>query len=160
MIKKIHYLLLFTTLFAFLSSLYMQYVMQLMPCPLCLMQRLCVFLLLMVLAFNLRTFKKGLPGYIGAFLISVAGLFFALRQVWLQSLPENEVPACMPGLDILIRYFPWQAVLKSLVWGTGDCAEKIWNLWHISLAGWSALYFLLIGGTSLILWFSTRYVKS
>ncbi len=140
---KIQSLLLLITGFVFLASLYLQYVNGLEPCPLCLMQRLCVFLLLLLLSVSLKlNYSRSLCG--GQFVIAAAGLFFSLRHLWLQSLPSTAAPACMPGLDVLIHYFPWQTVAQSLLWGTGDCAESSWNFLGITLPGWSALYFLCV----------------
>jgi disulfide bond formation protein DsbB len=89
-------------------------------------------------------------------IVACAGLFFALRQLWLQSLPPGAAPACMPGLDILINYFPWQDVARALLWGTGDCAEATWSFLNISMAGWSALYFLFMAITGIYLYIRTR----
>jgi disulfide bond formation protein DsbB len=141
------------------SSFYFQYVEGLIPCPLCIMQRLCVFLLLAVTGIGFRTIKPAQVITLLQIFIAAAGLFFALRQLWLQSLPEGQAPACMPGLDILIQYFPWQTVLKTLFWGSGDCAEVSWNLWGLSMSGWSALYFLLMALTGCFLFWQTRLRK-
>lgn len=147
------------TLFVLFASFYFQYVQALMPCPLCIMQRVCVFLLLAVMCFNFRTLRRAHT--ISWFLIGIscAGLFFSVRQLWLQSLPAGQAPACMPGLDILIRYFPWQAVLKALLWGSGDCAEVNWRMLGISMPGWSALYFLFMVLMALFLLWHTRAGK-
>lgn len=136
-------LLSFTVL---VSSFYFQYVKQLQPCPLCLMQRLCVFLLFMFsfIGVYIQTLKAGKRIARLQFIIALGGLFFACRQLWLQSLPTGQTPACMPGLDILIRYFPWQDVLRTLLWGTGECAEISWRWLGLSMPAWSALYFLFM----------------
>ncbi len=68
----------------------------------------------------------------------------------------GQAPACMPGLDVLVRYFPWQTVAHALFWGAGDCAETVWSLWGISMPGWTALYFLFMAVTGLILYLRTR----
>lgn len=132
------------TLFVLFASFYFQYVVGLTPCPLCIMQRVCVFLLLAVMGLSFRTLKRARIISLLQIIIACAGLYFALRQLWLQSLPAGEAPACMPGLDILIRYFPWQTVLKTLFWGTGDCAEVSWQMLGVSMPGWCALYFLFM----------------
>ena len=152
-IQSFNALLTVAVLFA---SLYFQYVVGLAPCPLCLMQRICVFILLWVMSLSFRTQKKA--HYISLFqiLFACAGLFFALRQLWLQSLPAESVPACMPGLDILMRYFPWQTVARTLLWGTGDCAEATWSFGGITMAGWSALYFAFIALMGCFLYWRTR----
>ncbi|KTD71411.1 disulfide bond formation protein B [Legionella tucsonensis] len=144
------------TVFVLFASFYFQYVVGLTPCPLCIMQRLCVFLLLAVLGLSFRTLKKARIISFLQIIIACAGLYFALRQLWLQSLPPGEAPACMPGLDILIRYFPWQTVLKTLFWGTEDCAEVSWHMLGISMPGWCALYFLYMVLIGCFLFWSTR----
>lgn len=156
--RRIQSFLVLVTLFVLLASFYFQYAAGLQPCPLCLMQRLCVFLLLIVMGLSLGTMRKAhIISLIHVF-IACAGLFFSLRHLWLQSLPPGQAPACMPGLDILIQYFPWQDVAKALFWGAGDCAEATWSMWGISMPGWSALYFLFMALSGLFLYFRTRTI--
>lgn len=154
--RRIQRLLVLITFFVLFASLYAQYFLGLHPCPLCLMQRICVFILLGLMGLTLGTLKKAHLISLIQFIIACAGLFFALRQLWLQSLPPGSAPACMPGLDVLIRYFPWQSVAKALFWGTGDCAEVSWSMWGISMPGWAALYFIFMAVISLFLYFRTR----
>lgn len=144
------------TLFVLFMSFYFQYIIGLMPCPLCIMQRVCVFLLLVVMSLSFSTKRKAHRVSLLQILIAGAGLFFSLRQLWLQSLPAAQVPACMPGLDILIRYFPVKTVIQTLFWGTGDCAEVTWTFWRISMPGWTALYFGLIIVLGFFLFWQTR----
>lgn len=144
------------TLFVLFASFYFQYVVGLNPCPLCMMQRICVFLLLGVMGISFQTLKRAHIISLLQFFISCAGLFFALRQLWLQSLPASQAPACMPGLDVLIRYFPWQTVVKTLFWGSGDCAEVSWRMFGISMPGWCAIYFLFMAIMGIFLFWHTR----
>lgn len=158
--KKIQRFLALITFLVLFASFYFQYILGLQPCPLCLMQRVCVFILLGLLGLSLGTLRKAHLICFIQIVISCAGLFFALRQLWLQSLPAGNAPACMPGLDILIRFFPWQTVARSLLWGSGDCAEVIWSMWGISMPGWAALYFCFMTGMSLLLYIRTRTLIS
>lgn len=153
---KIHSLLTVITFVVLFFSLYLQYRLGLQPCPLCLMQRLCVFLLLGLLGLSFASLRKAHLLSLAQAVISCAGLFFSFRQLWLQSLPPGSAPACMPGLDILIHYFPWQTVLKTLLWGAGDCAEVTWAFLGISIAGWTTLYFLFMAVTSILLFYWTK----
>lgn len=132
-------------------SIYAQYIMGLQPCPLCLMQRMMVFLLMVLMLFHLSFIKKAYWFSLLQIIVASAGLFFSLRHLWLQSLPSGSAAVCMPGLDVLVHYFPWQTVAKALLWGASDCAEKSWSLWGISMPGWSALYFLFMVLMSLFL---------
>jgi len=132
------------SLFVLASSIYLQYVDDLQPCPLCLMQRLCVLVLfvLCLISIWVRWLRvEKVIVFLKSF-VAAGGLFFAGRQIWLQSLPAGQTPSCMPGLDVLIHYFPWQDVLRTLLWGTGECAEISWQWLGLSMPAWSALYFL------------------
>ena len=144
--KRLQGFLAFLSLFVLASSFYFQYVKGLSRCALCLMQRFCVLLLFMIcfIGVNTHRLKRGkiIAGL--QILIAGSGLFFAGRQLWLQSLPAGQAPSCMPDLEIVIRYFPWRDVLRSLIWGTGDCAEVSWQWLGLSMPAWSALYFLFI----------------
>lgn len=129
-----------------LSSFYFEYFNGLEPCPLCLMQRIMVFLLFLLcfIAVYRPSQRRAQIIAILQGLTAAGGLFFAGRQLWLQSLPPEQTPACMPGLDVLMRYFPWQDVLHALVWGAGDCAEISWQWLGLSMPAWAGLYFLFM----------------
>lgn len=147
-VKNSQLSLLLLTLFVLSASFYFQYVQGLQPCPLCLMQRLCVFLLLLPTGLCLILRKTTYLNVI-QFFVSCSGLYFSLRQLWLQSLPEGLAPSCMPSLEVLIQYFSWQTVAHALFLGSGDCAEVNWHLFGISMPAWSGLYFLLMACASL-----------
>ncbi|RUR12019.1 disulfide bond formation protein B [Legionella sp. km772] len=154
--RQIQYTLVLITAFVLFFSLYSQYVLGLQPCPLCLMQRICVFMLLGLMGLTLGTLKRARVLSLIECFFACAGLFFALRQLWLQSLPAGSAPACMPGLDILIRYFPWQDVARALLWGSGDCAESTWSFLGLSMAAWAACYFAFMASATLYLYFRTK----
>ena len=144
--KVLQHLLYMITFLVIISTFYLQYMRHLQPCPLCLMQRACAFLFvifcLIAMRVNLR--KTAITLVLLQALSAAAGLFFALRQLWLQSLPADQVPACLPAFDVLLKYFPWRDVLSALFWGTGSCAEITWTFLGLSLAAWSSLYFLCL----------------
>ena len=154
--RNIQNFLVLITFYILMASLYLQYFLGLHPCPLCLMQRLCLFLLLGLMGLSPRVLTRAHVVCFIQLLISCFGLFFALRQLWLQSLPAGEAPACMPGLDVLIHYFPWQTVARALLWGSGDCGEVTWTMLGIPMPGWSALYFLFMAVISFIVFLRTR----
>lgn len=132
------------TLSVLMASFYFEYAMGLIPCPLCLMQR---FMVMILLATCMMAFFCGitrLGKYVAGFhqVFALLGLFFAGRQIWLQSLPPDQVPACMPGMDVLLRYFPWEDILHAMIWGAGDCAEVTWRFLGLTMAAWAAIYFI------------------
>ncbi len=80
----------------------------------------------------------------GAAIVATAavGSLFSMRQLWLQSLPPEEVPACGPGLDYMIEVFPWTEVAKAMAWGSGSCAEVAWRFLGLSIPGWVLVAFV------------------
>lgn len=158
--KKIQTFNAVITLLVLFASFYFQYFAGLLPCPLCIMQRVCVFLLLGTVSLSFRTLQRAHLICVLQIFFASAGLFFALRQLWIQSLPAASMPACMPGLDILIRYFPWRAAFQSLFWGTGDCGEVHWQFLGISMPGWAAMYFSYMFAMGCYLLYRTRLSES
>ncbi len=144
--RQFQRLLLLSTLLILGAVYYLQYVGGLKPCPLCIIQRVCVILFgiscIVGWCFSARYRKRVVAFF--QILFSFSGLFFATRQLWIQSLPAEQVPACLPGLDILMKYYPLRDILSTLFWGTGDCAEVSWQLFGLSMPAWAALYFLAI----------------
>ncbi len=111
--------------------LYMQYVMFLPPCGLCITQRIFIILCgLACLACAIHNpGPRGQHVYIGvASAMSLFGGYFAGRQIWLQHLPEDQVPACGPGLGYLLQNFPLIDSLNFLIRGDGNCAEVQFRL--------------------------------
>src|SRR5690606_39819115 len=82
---------------AMIAALYFQHVDGLEPCPLCIFQRIGVTVagVLFLLAFLHTPAALGQRIYAAlAGLGSVGGGLVAMRHVWLQGLPPEEVPAC------------------------------------------------------------------
>lgn len=74
-------------------------------------------------------------------LIGIAGIYFSGRQLWLQTLPADQLPACLPGMSVLLQYFPWKDILQAMFLGAADCGEITWQWLGLSMPAWSALYF-------------------
>lgn len=152
--SKLQLTIFLSSLIVLMLSFYLQYGKGLEPCPLCLMQRASMIALLLTSA-SLFFRKQAHPQrwLIIQGIFFVAGLFFASRQLWLMSLPAKEIPACLPGLTILLHYFPLKETFHALFWGSGDCTEIRWTFLGLSLPLWSAVYFIGMG----ILSFLSQY---
>lgn len=102
----------------------LEHVAGMTPCPLCLMQRLWFFAAgfaaLGGLAHNPRWGIYPLLTIAAA----LAGSGFSIRQLWLQSLPSDQLPACGAGIGYMLENLPWSQVLQAMISGTGDCAEE------------------------------------
>jgi disulfide bond formation protein DsbB len=78
-------------------------------------------------------------------LTALSGVAVASRHIWIQHLPEDEVPACGPGLDYMLDNFPMAEVLKELMHGSGECAQKGWTFLTLNLPEWSLIWYVLLG---------------
>ena len=129
------------------------------PCPLCITQQFFYSIvgITAFVAFNHN------PGVIVSrfyaaiiFLASAAGVWVAGRQVWLQSLPEDEVPLCGPPLEYILEVFPFGDLLNALFMGDGNCAAIPWQFLGFSMAGWSLAWFALFLVLSILLVLKTK----
>ena len=129
-------------------ALYLEHVQGLEPCPLCVFQRvgLIGMGLIALLAFIHNPISNAMKrGY--ALLAAVAigwSVAVAARHVWLQHLPPDKVPSCGPGLNYLVDALPFNAVLKEVLSGSGECAVIDWTFLGQSLPFWSLIYFSMI----------------
>ena len=148
--RNIQSLLLLSTILVLGTALYLEHIQGLQPCPLCLMQRLATFLFgtLCLIGMCLSTLKRAKHVAFAQIIITAMGLFFAGRQLWLQSLPVDQAPACMPNLDMLVHYFSKTQVLTALLWGTGDCADVSLRYFGLSIPVWSLVYFVTMFAVS------------
>ena len=126
------------------SALFMQYQMGLEPCPLCLLQRIAFMAIgaVCLLALIIRFDWFGKLSAVLLFLIAGAGIGLSGRQLWLQSLPEDQVPTCGPGFEYMVENFPLSKALSMILSGSGECAEVQWTFLGLSIPGWSLLFFL------------------
>lgn len=143
--RHIQSILLLSTILVLTASFYFEYAKGMQPCPLCFMQRMCTFLFGMFCMIGLSFSSLRTARNAAAFqlVFTAFGMYFAGRQLWLQSLPPEKAQACMPSLDNLIHYFSKDQVLKALFWGTGDCGEDAGRWFGLSIPAWSALYFVI-----------------
>ncbi len=126
---------------------YSMKILGLEPCTLCITQQFFYSLI------GLSSFVSFLhnPGFtasrVYSFFLSIfslAGIWISGRQVWLQGLPEDEVPLCGPPLEYIIDVFPFADVINALFMGDGNCAEIPWEFFGLSMAGWSLAWFVII----------------
>ncbi len=123
-------------LFAMIFALYMEKIEGLLPCNLCMLQR-AAMVGLGVWCMTAFIHNPGRVGQIlygvGSVLLSCIGCLVAGRHVWLQSLPEDQVPACGPDFDFLMDQFPLFETLLIIMEGSGGCAEVKWSFLGLSM---------------------------
>lgn len=135
-------------------------VLNLSPCPLCIIQRMLYLLIGTFGLIGLFTAKRRLAAIALLALMSTTaatGVFVAGYQTWLQRVVRFS--SC--GME-----YPWweQLVdwagerLPLLFLATGSCADRAWTLLDLSIAEWSLLMFCaLLGFFVFRLWHVLRH---
>jgi disulfide bond formation protein DsbB len=125
-------------------GLVMEHAMGLIPCPLCMMQRIWLALVgLTAYASLAHSPRWGIYPLVGG-VFAIIGSGFSLRQIWLQNLPKDQVPSCGPDLAYMIESFPLSDLLAAMTSGTGDCAEVSWSLLGLSIPAWLFAGFMVL----------------
>jgi disulfide bond formation protein DsbB len=127
-------------------GMYLQHVVGLEPCPMCVVQRYALVLIALCAGLASATGRKGLqiPMALLALLAAVGGAFTAARQSWLQWHPPEFV-SCGRDIYGMIETFPLQRALPMIFKGSGDCSKIDWTLLGLSIANWSFIAFALFG---------------
>jgi disulfide bond formation protein DsbB len=142
---------------------YLQYFDGQDPCPLCLLQRGFYYAIgiTFVIAAVHGPARLGRRIYAFAgFLLALGGGGVATRQVYLQHLPPEQVPACGPDLFYMLDNFPIARTLQMLLRGSGQCAEVHWRFLGLSIAEWSLVWFALFAVAALYLALRKKGVRA
>ncbi|MGH8075423.1 MAG: disulfide bond formation protein B [Lysobacter sp.] len=131
-------------------ALYTQFHDGLTPCPLCIFQRIAFAALGVVFLVGGLHAPRGVSGRrvygVLALLASLAGIAVAGNHVRLQHLPPDQVPSCGPGLDYMFDAMPIGGVIRTVMTGSGECANVDWAFLGLSMPTWSLVWFVLLAG--------------
>jgi disulfide bond formation protein DsbB len=136
-------------------ALWLQYGEGLEPCPLCMFQRVALSAVgIVFLIAAIHNPRRGGAAFYAVLtlLLAGAGAAFAARQIWLQALPKDQVPACGMGLSYMMDTLPFTDVVRKVLEGSGECAEKGWVFLGLSIAGWTFAFFasMIVAAIALI----------
>ena len=148
--RQIHFAIFLSAVGAMMVAYCFEYAMGLKPCPLCLSQRAVVIiigLISMISYFHQPSDRVKKWYSVGLGFFALTGIALAGRQLYLQSLPPDKVPACMPDLSYLMDVLPFTEFLSVILNGTGDCAKVTWTFLGRSIAFWT--FFMFTGYLSL-----------
>ena len=136
-------------------GLYLQHVVGLEPCPMCIVQRYAMVLVALVAGVSAIAMRRGVHVAGAVLLIPIAGFgaFVAARQSWLQWYPPETV-SCGRDLYGMIENFPLRRAVPMIFKGSGDCSKVDWTFLGGSIANWSFLCFSAI--VLLSLWLGMR----
>lgn len=159
-ITRLFYLAVFLVCLCLLGfGLYLEHYQGIEPCPLCAFQRMCYIAVTMITLAAVIHNPGCWQRYIYSTLTLIASLIgagIAGRQVWLQHLPADQVPACGPGLEYMMEVFPFMEAMKMIISGSGECAEVHWTFLSLSIAEWSLICFSLIFISTLVITFKLK----
>ena len=125
-------------------GLYLQHVVGLEPCPMCIVQR---YALILVAIFTGLASVRGQKGWwmsfsVLALLASGFGAFVAARQSWLQWYPP-EFSTCGRDFYGMIEHYSFSRSIPMIFQGSGDCAAIDWTFLGGSIANWSFVCFVV-----------------
>ena len=140
-------------------GLYLQHVVGLEPCPMCIVQRYALVLVAILAGLTGATDRKGLQIGGSVLLLATAGFgaFVAARQSWLQWYPP-EVASCGRDFYGMVEMFPLKRLVPMIFRGGGDCSTVDWTFLGGSIANWSFVCF--VGFTVLLAVLLVRRARS
>ncbi len=135
-------------------GLYLQHIVGLEPCPMCIVQRYALILVAVVAGVTAFAHRKSwlVAGAGVMVLLSGVGAFVAARQSFLQWYPPQEA-ACGRDLYGMIETFPLKRAIPMIFKGSGDCSKVDWTFLGGSIANWSFVAFVGITLIGLLLVF-------
>lgn len=129
-----------------LFSIYLQFYKNILPCPLCTLQRITFIILAVFFLFGCIFYKKIWQRIFFSFLtsiFSIIGLLLAGRQVWLQHFPSAKASECGVNLSYMMQVFSPTELIGKVLEGTADCAKIEWEFLHFDMAEWALVWFFL-----------------
>ena len=124
-------------------GLYLQHVVGLNPCPMCIVQRYALIGVVVFALVGWRLRSQGLTA--SSLLLTLAagfGAFTAARQSWLQWYPP-EVVNCGRDFYGMVENFPLNRAIPMIFKGSGDCSKIDWTFLGGSIANWSFVAFVV-----------------
>ena len=133
-------------------GLYLQHVVGLEPCPMCIVQRYALVLVTLVAGVSALSARRNvlITGASVLVLLSGFGAFVAARQSFLQWYPP-EISSCGRDFYGMIETFPLKRAIPMIFKGSGDCSAIDWTFLGGSIANWSFVCFVLIAVMALTL---------
>ena len=133
-------------------GIYLQVVVGLVPCPMCIVQRYALILVFVVAILGSLAQRRGLrvTAFIAMGVAAAFGAFVAARQTWLQWCPP-EIVSCGRDFYGMIENLPIKRALPMIFAGSGDCTKIDWTFLGLSIANWAFLFFAAVIGIALLM---------
>lgn len=126
-------------------ALYLQLVINLLPCPLCIAQRITYWLVGLTALFAFIHNSRGLSRQIYYSLVaifSLIGALLALRHSWLVRYPE-AFECGISAEEEFLNTLPISNWWPTMFEANGDCTDVKWEFMSLTIPDWSAIFFIL-----------------
>lgn len=137
---------------------YLQHVEKLLPCPLCVAQRLAYWLvgLTALLAFlhNPKVTGQRTYGFL-MFSFALTGAIIAARHAWLIRFPEAFECGISPE-EAFLNSLPIADWWPGMFEANGDCANVEWEFLSLTIPDWSLVAFVTFAIFSLYAFFAKK----
>jgi protein dithiol:quinone oxidoreductase len=129
-------------------ALYVQFALNIEPCPMCIFQRI-VFIVMGIVFLvgaiqNPRDNGRKIYGLV-LLLAAFVGIGIAARHIWIQHQPPDPFAGCAPGWNYMISNFPLSKALKMAFTGSADCSQITWTFLGLSMPVWTLVCYALLG---------------
>lgn len=135
-------------------ALWLQYGLDLEPCPLCVFQRIAVIAtgIVFLIAGIHNPRRVGAAIYAGlTVIVSGIGAALAAWHVWIQAQPKGAVAACGMGLNYMLETLPLTEVIGRVLKGSGECAEQGWLFMGLAIPSWTFVFFVAMIAAAIVL---------
>ena len=127
-------------------AVYLQLVKNLLPCPLCVAQRLSCWVIglaaIVAVAHNPRSLGRRL--YSGVMMIAaLLGGVVATRHSWLVRYPDS-FECGISSEEKFLNSLPIARWWPTMFEANGDCSESSWEFMSLAIPDWSAILFILM----------------
>ena len=127
-------------------AVYLQLVKNLLPCPLCVAQRLSYWVIgltaIVAVEHNPRSLGRRL--YSGVMMIAaLLGGVVATRHSWLVRYPDS-FECGISSEEKFLNSLPIARWWPTMFEANGDCSESSWEFMSLTIPDWSAILFILM----------------
>ena len=159
------YLLVFLACVGLLAyALYAQFVLELPPCPLCMLQRygfMLMGLVALVMAIhNPRGWGRwvyAIPYFGGA----IWGMVTAGRHLRIQRAEPDLMATCAADWQFMVETeWPWIDRVREAFTASGDCSEIDWVFLGLSMPAWTLVWYVVLAAFMLWVLVAQRFAKA
>ena len=140
-------------------AFYVQFQLDIQPCPFCIFQRLAFAALGLVFLLGALHAPRAPGGRrawsLLAFAAATVGAGYAGRHAWVQLHPP-AFPSCGPGLNFIVEQNSWLGAARKVLLATGDCSNIDWQFLGLSMPMWCLVFFVALGLGALYAGFKRR----